>query len=1549
MRKLKPILTPFLFLFALLLQTNLGWGQYNGEGTFARITTLEELEEGYYVIAAKQASNVSQFAMTHTNGGKFFVHEQLVTPPYPLEEIIDPNGNLVWNLAKDGSDYTIFYTLGGDVVYASYTGSGNEAHAVTNPATLADNQKWNIDLLPDNNGFIEFKVENKAVSGRVLQYNASAPRFACYANLNQTKLIFYKLVDNDNPPVPTFLPANGETDVLVNVQPTITFSKPIFTSPAGDEVTNANVESLLSFTANGVDVPFAATITGKVITLIPSDDLAYGTDYTLTVAAVQDEGGNAMDAPATVTFSTIDATAPTLVVTGDYPGPYYAGDQLTLTWEAANIDQVKIDVWMPDTGIWLPAVEGTVDASAGETVIAVHPTTQFGVGYKLRVSGTAEGDPSDETNPFTLREVHTNLSSLRLRPNNTELRFDGEAVVSYSRETRKQKYIQDDAAAVLIDDASGIVTQAYPVGSAITGLVGKISIYNQLVQFIPLEDPGAPVSFDNLVVPFETDLSNLSSAHQSMLIKLENVTFTSAGTFESGKNYTIKDADDVTGIYRTAFTESDYIGQPIPTANITEMLALVGQFNAEIQLTSRSSNDWTMISSDATLATFMLGDKNALALTGVQVDDPETDLGATLYIDNFDGFDGIVAVPSHEAATVVVKLNGVEVDASDWATQSLADNDVVVVTVTAEDNNTQAYYKVFITGENRQLTLTAPVGENTYETGDEITFSWTSENIENVNLYMVDGDNTELINAEGPVNATAGSFTYSVPNGLFGSFKFRVADALDATFYDETDVASTITDTELPVPVALYPAPGSVDMLTSLMLRAEFNEKIQKGQGQLTILKAADASVVQTHDADELIINNNVATLFVTGLPAETQLYINIDEGLIKDMAGNLVSAVTDNTTWHFTTAIMPDTELFFSEYVEGSSFNKALEIYNPSLTPVDLSGYKVVKYLNGGNAANQTLALSGTINPGDVFVIAHGSAAQAIKDVADLVEGDNGVTNFNGNDAVGLFLGEMLIDIIGNTNGNADDFDVAGVVGAGKDHTLVRKSSIIIGNTDWPSSAGSNTENSEWIVYPKDSFGYLGWHGPSDEAEILSFGSDLQFEPAVINSATASVTLKVVYGTDLTALVPTFTLSSGAKAYVAGAEQVSGVTAVNFTNPVTYVIIAENGSTEKQWTVTVTTSATMSDKAEILSFTVEGQITPAIISSENATVTIGVEGDITQLAPIITISAGASINPASGVAQDFTNPVQYTVTAQNGTTTKVWTVTVNVVGIVPIYDIQYTQDPSGDSPYKGQVVTTEGVVTAHHYNHQGGVFQGIFIQDGPGAWNGLYVFNKEMGNVPNVGDKIRVTGKIEEYYTLTELTSAGGTVDMNITVLSTGNELPQPTKLSTAEAAEEPWEGVLVRVTNAQYTIPADNFNVLGIDDGTGVVYADDDMYNFMSIFKLYDWYNVTGIGHFSYDMPKILPRFAEDVEPVTGVEIAWGKSISIYPNPFDQILWIQNIEDANRVNVFNIMGQEVVNMNLSGTQSASISTGHLPAGVYLVVIADHSGNRVVHKLIKR
>ena len=167
-------------------------------------------------------------------------------------------------------------------------------------------------------------------------------------------------------------------------------------------------------------------------------------------------------------------------------------------------------------------------------------------------------------------------------------------------------------------------------------------------------------------------------------------------------------------------------------------------------------------------------------------------------------------------------------------------------------------------------------------------------------------------------------------------------------------------------------------------------------------------------------------------------------------------------------------TELFFSEYIEGSSNNKALEIFNGTGAAVDLTQYSVKLGSNGAQWST-TLALTGTLAQNDVFIIANASAVPEILALADVT---STVTFYNGDDALGLFHGTTLIDMIGQVGvdpGTA--WDVAGVTTAMLNHTLIRKPTIASPTTDWASSAGTTADDSQWIVQAQDYLTDLGSH----------------------------------------------------------------------------------------------------------------------------------------------------------------------------------------------------------------------------------------------------------------------------------------------------------------------------------------------------------------------------------------------------------------------------------------------------------------------------------------
>ncbi len=169
------------------------------------------------------------------------------------------------------------------------------------------------------------------------------------------------------------------------------------------------------------------------------------------------------------------------------------------------------------------------------------------------------------------------------------------------------------------------------------------------------------------------------------------------------------------------------------------------------------------------------------------------------------------------------------------------------------------------------------------------------------------------------------------------------------------------------------------------------------------------------------------------------------------------------------------DGTLFFSEYGEGSSYNKYVEIYNPGSETVDLNGYTLVLYSNGSTTETASYSFTEELAANDVLVIANPQSGSTILGLTDI---ESSAVNFNGDDCMRLLdASGSIIDQIG-IFGEKAEAEVAGTASATKDHTLVRKPSVLTGNAgDWSTSAGTDTDDSEWIVYDKDCWDYLGSH----------------------------------------------------------------------------------------------------------------------------------------------------------------------------------------------------------------------------------------------------------------------------------------------------------------------------------------------------------------------------------------------------------------------------------------------------------------------------------------
>ena len=166
---------------------------------------------------------------------------------------------------------------------------------------------------------------------------------------------------------------------------------------------------------------------------------------------------------------------------------------------------------------------------------------------------------------------------------------------------------------------------------------------------------------------------------------------------------------------------------------------------------------------------------------------------------------------------------------------------------------------------------------------------------------------------------------------------------------------------------------------------------------------------------------------------------------------------------------------LFFSEYLEGSSFNKALEVFNNTAAPVPLSSCTVRLYSNGAAAPSQsvTLGASGDLAPGAAFVLCHASAAPAILSVCG--RQDSAVVNFNGDDAIDLVCDGQVVDVIGRIGTDPGDAWIgSGGLASTKDRTLRRKCGITHGD---PDGSDPFDPDAEWDSNAVDTFDGLGAH----------------------------------------------------------------------------------------------------------------------------------------------------------------------------------------------------------------------------------------------------------------------------------------------------------------------------------------------------------------------------------------------------------------------------------------------------------------------------------------
>ena len=523
---------------------------------------------------------------------------------------------------------------------------------------------------------------------------------------------------------------------------------------------------------------------------------------------------------------------------------------------------------------------------------------------------------------------------------------------------------------------------------------------------------------------------------------------------------------------------------------------------------------------------------------------------------------------------------------------------------------------------------------------------------------------------------------------------------------------------------------------------------------------------------------------------------------------------------------------LFFSEAAEGSSNNKYLEIYNPTAAAVDLTGYAFPSVSNapdngvGNYDFWNTFPAGASVAPGDVYIIAHPSADPTI-----LAQADHTFTFLsNGDDGFMLVQGDetsfVQIDAVGDWNGDpGSGWEVAGVANGTQNHTIVRKSSVQSGNAgDWVTSAGTNADDSEWIVLPSNDWTSLGAHTfDGCGAAVLgctnpnatNYNADAtQDDGSCLFDNACNVDGVVVEASSFQYVPSALSVQPGQTVVwvnLGGTHDVNGdldsQTGMSFGNPEAFYIAPVTGDASGVCigSFTFNTPGVYTYDCSIGSHAALGMV---------ATVTVGTGGCTNAAAP--------NYNPAADY--DDGSCIEVNLTA--------------------IADIQLGQETG---IFTDSVVVTRGIVTGVYGSN-------VSIQDGQGAYSGLWLFSPD---VPvQLGDEVEVTGAVSEYFDKTQI-STPATV-----ILSQGNALPAAEVLATLDAGAEPWEGVLVQVTGA-VTNPSLGFGEWALSDGSGDLAVDDAGFDAIGagLVGLGNQLQVTGALDFSFSAFKLQPRDVADV----------------------------------------------------------------------------------------
>jgi uncharacterized protein len=440
--------------------------------------------------------------------------------------------------------------------------------------------------------------------------------------------------------------------------------------------------------------------------------------------------------------------------------------------------------------------------------------------------------------------------------------------------------------------------------------------------------------------------------------------------------------------------------------------------------------------------------------------------------------------------------------------------------------------------------------------------------------------------------------------------------------------------------------------------------------------------------------------------------------------------------------------DLFISEYVEGSSNNKAIEIYNGTGAAVDLAAgvYLLQLYFNGATSAGTSVALTGTVADGDVFVLAQSSAAAAVLAQADQT---SSASFYNGDDVVVLRRGGAsgpVLDSLGQVGVDPGTEWGTGLTSTA-DNTLRRLPSVAAGDTD---PGGTFDPAAQWTGFATDTFDGLGAHsldgGPVDQPASLSC-------PAIATEAGTAAS-----GT-VTATDPDDTIVDLAVTAVSPAPAAGSISRTAFTPA------AGTGGTA---TAQITASADLPAGSYAATVTA----TDAAGTSTSCTLSV-------QVTEVLTVGQVQGSTSDSEAGETDRSPLA--PASGNGTSSTLY----EVRGVITQRTLARTS--AGANQYGFFLQSRLGTEDAD-----------------PTSSDGIFVFMGSFtsligGYPPQVGDEVVLRARVSEFFNLTQLSSASlvrvlaTRLDVN-TDVAVADAVP-PNDLTAANRFWERHEGMRMRV----------------------------------------------------------------------------------------------------------------------------------------------------------